>query len=115
MNELFSLYFVIWKNHNGWLICIWRPDDLHLTRPKDSACVYHGVTPEGSGVMVNGLLVTAAVFKEVGVVVVDFGIVRQGLDTRAETRKKEMKRRRRHGGMLLKEMGGKNRKSKKLM
>lgn len=59
-------------------------------------CVYRSVAPEGSGVMVNGLLVTTAVFKEVGVVVVDFGIVRQSLDARAETRrKKEMKGRRR--------------------
>lgn len=38
----------------------------------------------------------AAVFQEVGIVVVDFGIVRQSLDTRAETRRKrrEMRRRR---------------------
>lgn len=66
------------------------------------------VTPEGSGVMVNGLLVTTAVFKEVGIVVVDFGIVRQSLDTRAETRRKKVLKRRRHGVIPLKEMGGKS-------
>lgn len=44
--------------------------------------------PEGSGIVVNGLLVPASVFQKVGVVVVDFGIVRQSLDTRAETGRK---------------------------
>lgn len=43
--------------------------------------------PERSAVVVNGLLVAAAVLQEVGVVVVNFGIVRQSLDTRAEIRK----------------------------
>lgn len=38
--------------------------------------------------MVNGLLVPATVFQKVGIVVVDFGIVRQGLDTGAETKKR---------------------------
>lgn len=46
--------------------------------------VYCGVRPEGSSVVVNGLLVSTTVFQEVGVVVVDFGIVRQSLDTRTE-------------------------------
>lgn len=77
-------------------------------QPKDSACVYRRVTPEGSGVMVNGLLVTTAVFKEVGVVVVDFGIVRQSLDTRAETRgKREMKRRKAWGDTVKRNGWGK--------
>lgn len=39
--------------------------------------------------MVNGLLMPVAVFQEVGVVVMDFGVVRQSLDTRAKTRKKQ--------------------------
>lgn len=39
--------------------------------------------------MVNGLLVPPGVFQEVGVVVVDFGIVRQSLDTRAEKQEEE--------------------------
>lgn len=43
--------------------------------------------PERSAVVVNGLLVADAVLQEVGVVVVNFGIVRQSLDTRAEIRK----------------------------
>lgn len=47
----------------------------------------------------NGLLVPAAVFQEVGVVVVDFSIVRQSLDTRAETRRKSGKRRRHEVGL----------------
>lgn len=47
--------------------------------------------PEGSGVVVNGLLVPDVVFQEVGVVVVDFGIVWQSLDTRAETGNKNRK------------------------
>lgn len=41
--------------------------------------------------MVYGLLVSADVFQEVGVVVVNFGIVRQSLDTRAKTRWKRVK------------------------
>lgn len=47
-----------------------------------------GDRPVGSGIVVNGLLVPASVFQKVGVVVVDFGIVRQSLDTRAETGRK---------------------------
>lgn len=46
------------------------------------------VRPEGSGVVVDGLLVPTIVFQEVGIVVVDFGIVRQRLDTRAKTIKR---------------------------
>lgn len=46
--------------------------------------------PEGSGVVVNCLLVPTGVFQEVGIVVVDFGIVRQRLDTRTTIRKKSM-------------------------
>lgn len=42
--------------------------------------------PERSAVVVNGLLVAATVLQEVGVVVVNFGVVRQSLDTRAEIR-----------------------------
>lgn len=40
--------------------------------------------------MVNCLLVPTGVFQEVGIVVVDFGIVRQRLDTRTTIRKKSM-------------------------
>lgn len=40
--------------------------------------------PERSAVVMNGFLVAAAVLQEVGVVVVNFGIVRQSLDTRAK-------------------------------
>lgn len=43
-----------------------------------------GGGPERSAVVVNGLMVAAAVLQEVGVVVVNFGIMRQSLDTRAE-------------------------------
>lgn len=59
------------------------------------------LTPEGSAVVVNGLRVATDVFQEVGIVVVDFGIVRQSLDAGAETRRmrREMRRRRRHEGM----------------
>lgn len=59
------------------------------------------VRPESSGVVVNGLLVPAAVFQEVGVVVVDFGIVRKSLDTRAETRRKRREMRRRKHEVTL--------------
>lgn len=40
--------------------------------------------------MVNCLLVPTGVFQEVGIVVVDFGIVRQRLDTRTTIRKESM-------------------------
>lgn len=43
-----------------------------------------GGQPERSAVVMNGFLVAAAVLQEVGVVVVNFGIVRQRLDTRAK-------------------------------
>lgn len=46
-----------------------------------------GGRPERGAVVMDGLLVAAAVLQEVGVVVVNFGIVRQSLDTRAETSK----------------------------
>ncbi len=40
----------------------------------------------------NGLLVPAGVLQKVGVVVVDFGIMRQSLDTRTETKRKTKER-----------------------
>lgn len=64
-----------------------------------------GGRPERGAVVMDGLLVAAAVLQEVGVVVVNFGIVRQSLDTRAKTSKdkdsfscSEEKRHRCHNG-----------------
>lgn len=42
------------------------------------------VSPEGDVVVVYGFLVAAIVFEKVGVIVMDFGIVRKSLDTRTE-------------------------------
>lgn len=44
----------------------------------------HRVPPEGFVVVVNSFFMSSAVFQKVGIVVVDFGIVRQSLQTRAE-------------------------------
>ena len=44
------------------------------------------VTPESSAVVLDGLLQLATVFQKVSIVVVNFGIVRQRLNTRPERR-----------------------------